>query len=202
MNNTKVTDLFNSFSRLTEADLTFIRSMVKSIRNSFKGQPGAGLATGLLVDTALTRYLSKTLSEHKIYHSNEADAICSDIVYSLKTICSATGSDLALDWSKNPETSSVYRERFTCPIVICILETSRWWSNLPQYNEVVYSGIYFIDHNFCKNIGLTRNNKSNAIIPKKCVYTLLKHAEKSKLFIKFPNAAPCSFDILQAFKVY
>jgi len=47
----------------------------------------------------------------------------------------------------------------------------QWWKNKNGYTDVIKSGFYIIDKNFCKkNIKLTSNNKSDSVIETKYIY--------------------------------
>lgn len=191
--------LYEKFRTIPPDSIEKIQHYIHAVRSKFAGSPGAGLTTGSIVDTLLVDFLTTVLNEFTAFHEDEADGKCGDISFSIKTICGRTGSDLALDWSKNPSMS--IRERFTCPICIPILYTGKWWKKLPGYSDTVHSGIYFVDPYWCKeNITLSSNNKTNTLVCKKEVYKMVQYAKTSGTFIPFPDTPQSyKFDILSAF---
>jgi len=192
--------VYYMFKSINPSELSRVQNCIQAIRAAFAGSPGAGLTSGTLSDTFITGFLkSILLPGFTTNHKDEADGKCGDILFSIKTICSEKGSDLALDWSKNRTEST--RERFTCPICLIVLNTSKWWNKLAGYNDTVRSGFYFVDPSYCKeNITLSSNNKTNALISRKQVYQMIQYAKSTDTHIQFPDdTVSCRFDILSAF---
>jgi len=176
-----------------------------SITLSCKGD-GAGLSGGTLIDMLLCKFFQEKLQLYKDYHDGESDMKIYDIPLSQKKINGK--SRIALDWSKNE--TKTKKEHFNCNIIIINLKTEKWWKNNPThkicninitYTDIIPSGIYIIDKQFCKYfIKLSNNNKTNTLIESKYLYIMLKHSISQKLFINLPLPnKELKFNILEAF---
>jgi hypothetical protein len=193
--------------KLTPEILQDISNKCNAITRDCKGD-GAGLTGGGLIDKLLSSFFQKELSEYSDTHEGESDITVCGIPLSIKKI---TGpSELALDWSKNAETSKK-REHFSCHIMIINLNGAQWWKQGPKiplsslkitYNDTMPSGIYLIDRNFCKiQLTLSTNNKTNTLIKKEYVYIMMKRSLALKSFIRLPPPNKVLvFDILNAFQ--
>lgn len=192
---------------LSKDDLQDLSNKCNAITSVCKGD-GGGLLSGAMTDMVITGILKK-IEEYKDSHIGEADMSISTELLSLKKINGP--STLALDWSINKGSinkKTVSREHFTCSIMILNLKTTQWWKTSPKqksfnitYNDVIPSGIYLVDKQFCKRyIILSNNNKTNTLIEKKFVYIMLKRSLNLKLFIELPTPnKELKFDILKAF---
>ncbi len=178
---------------LNTIDLENLSNMTSTLNNKLKGD-GAGLSSGFLIDLLICEFFSKKLSEYKECHEKECDMKICSISFSQKKI---TGkSVIALDWSKNPDTSKK-KETFQVHILLINLVSGKWWKNNPKnreeneninYTEDIDAGLYFIDKDFCKkNIKLSSNNKTNTLIEQTEVYKMLLYSKNSNLFIKLPK---------------
>jgi hypothetical protein len=135
--------------------------------------------------------------------------------FSIKTLNGERGGDLALDWSRNdsvgvagdaPEGDAAAaaapaaspreeRRRFTCPVMISVRHADQWWKGATwrgnaQDNAPVRAGIYVVDPGWCKvhvEPHLATNNKSNSIIKRKEVVTMIREAERAGRFIPYPE---------------
>ena len=74
-------------------------------------------------------------------------------------------------------------------------------SNSIEYNQVIPSGIFLVDKEFCKkNILLGSNNKTNTLIDQKSLYHMLYESLRQNLYIEIPKPnKTMEFDILNAF---
>ena len=165
-----------------------------SINNACKGD-GGGLSSGLILDIFISKYFKDNLSEYTEYHNGENDMKILNVPLSQKKINGK--STIALDWSKNIST----REHFTSHIFLINLKTEYWWKKDKDRNQLIESGIYLIDKNFCKeNIELKNNNKTNTLIDSTNLYIMLEKSLKDKFFIKIPQPnKELEFNILNSF---
>lgn len=191
------------------ANLTYqkrleIVSLLDESRRYLRGHDGGGLSGGVYAEGILLETMGRDADTVKTSHVGEADAEAIDdngsIPFSIKTLNGENGGDLALDWSRNDSTKDqgaveVERERFTCPIVISVRESSKWWKWAlrgfqRQDNQPVRAGIYVVDPAWCReNImhKLTRNNKSNSVIKRCYVIQMIRRAEIMGRFIPYPK---------------
>ena len=194
-------------SNLNQELLQDISNKCKCI-NSICSGDGSGLLGGSLIDMFLCKYFKQNLSEFQENHHGESDMKICDIPFSLKKINGK--KKVALDWSKN-NIDSIKREYFNEHIIIINLKTEQWWKTKPlkvktdddYYKDIIKSGFYIVDKEFCKNnIKLTSNNKSNSIVEEIYVYKMLKRSIELKTFIEIPNPnIELEFDILKAFQL-
>jgi hypothetical protein len=197
-------------TRLTPAILRDILSKINAISERTKGD-GAGLSGGFLVDMFLTEYLSTRIDTFTECHIGESDCCILNVPLSIKKISGK--SSIALDWSKNGETTKS-RERFTTDMIIVNLKTQQWWKKEPTsgcisqeekdssfYSTIIKSGLYVISKTYCKDkIKLSSNNKTDSLIDNISLYKMLKQSIKENMFIEFPTEIPeCKFNILNAF---
>jgi len=192
-------------NELTEDDLQELINKCNGIINKCKGD-GAGLTSGILIDMLLCDFLKLKISKYNECHIGECDIKIDNIPLSVKKINGK--SSIALDWSKNKDKDK--KEHFICDILIINLKTEKWWKNNPKiintnikitYNDIIPSGIYIIDKQFCKYyIKLTNNNKTNTIIESQYLYLMLKRSILLNLFIPFPFPNKIiEFNIMNAF---
>jgi hypothetical protein len=131
----------------------------------------------------ITECFQDHLDEYVPYHVGESDMKILKTEISLKKISGP--STIALDWSKNNKVCT--RNYFTHPIMIINLIQQQWWKKKLNYTEIIPSGIYLIDCDYCQNnISLTSNNKTNSLITKEYVYQMLQRGLKQKWFIELP----------------
>lgn len=198
-------------SSLSSDDLQDLSNKCHSITKRCKGD-GAGLSGGTLIDMLLCDFFTERLPLYSEYHDGESDMKICGVPLSQKKINGK--SVIALDWSKNEakETSGTKetRLRFASNIMIINLRAERWWKNNPTqtkanikitYNNIIPSGIYLIDKQFCKYfIELSSNNKTNTLIDSQFVYIMLKRSISQKLYIDLPSPNKAlKFNILNAF---
>lgn len=212
-------------NKLCPCDLQTIVNYSRSISTVCKGD-GAGLTGGVMNDMMLCSFFKQKLPEFSEYHKREADMKIKEVPFSFKKISGPSG--LALDWSKNTNNDDerrcakraskrakvsarkdkVAREKFSCPIMILNLKSAQWWKKGPMkpvgnitYTDTIPAGIYLVDNRYCKrNIKLSSNNKTNALINQQGVYLMLKRSMALKLFIALPTPnMELTFDILKAF---
>lgn len=169
-----------------------------SINSKCKGD-GCGLTSGILIDMLITEYFRHNISQYENEHDGECDMKICNMPLSLKKINGK--SSMALDWSKNKNTTD--KEYFNCHMIIINLKTEQWWKNKSkiQYTDIIPAGIYFVDKKYCKrNVTLGCNNKTNALIDSKQLYMMLKHSMNQKLCIKMPSSnKQIEFNIMNAF---
>ena len=202
--------MFDEIKRqLTPVILTDMLSKMNAISERTKGD-GAGLSGGFLVDMFLTEYLSSSIESFAECHIGESDCCILDVPLSIKKISGK--SAIALDWSKNGETTKK-RERFDTDIIIVNLKTQQWWKKEPIgcatqeekdslfYSSVIKAGLYVISKTYCKeHVKLSSNNKTDSMIDSVSLYKMLKQSIQSNMFIEFPTDVPvCKFNILNAF---
>ncbi len=206
---TSIQSLHTIYTYLTTVlsldQLQDLSNKCNSINIKCKGD-GAGLTGGVLIDMLLCDFLKSTIPRYSDHHTGECDMKICDIPFSLKKINGK--SSIALDWSKNEINSS--REHFSCDIMVINLKSERWWKKNPLasstkikiiYNDIMPSGIYLIDKQFCKHyVKLSSNNKTNTLIESQYLYLMLKRSLSLHLFIELPvpNKA-IEFNILKAF---
>jgi hypothetical protein len=196
---------------LSNEDLQDLSNKCHSITKRCKGD-GAGLSGGTLIDMLLCDFFTERLPLYSEYHDGECDMKICGVPLSQKKINGK--SIIALDWSKNEATeaskASKARMRFASNIMIINLRAERWWKNNPThtksnikitYNDIIPSGIYLIDKQFCKYfVGLSSNNKTNTLIDSQFVYIMLKRSISQKLYIDLPSPnKDLKFNILDAF---
>jgi hypothetical protein len=205
--NTKELRIIHNYlsNSLSKEDLQDLSNKCHSITKHCKGD-GAGLSGGTLIDMLLCKLFETKLPLYSDYHDGESDMKICGVPLSQKKINGK--SSIALDWSKN-ETKTT-REHFSSNILIINLKTGVWWvknlvkpkSNIKiTYNDVIPSGIYLIDKQFCKYfIELSCNNKTNTLIDHQFVYIMLKRSISQKLCIDLPTPnKDLKFNILNAF---
>ena len=62
------------------------------------------------------------------------------------------------------------------------------WKTKTDFTEIIKSGFYLIDKDYCKNnITLISNNKSNSIIKSKDIYKMIQYSLTNNLFIELPK---------------
>lgn len=192
-------------SSLSSEDLQDLSNKCHSITKHCKGD-GAGLSGGTLIDMLLCSFLKEKLSLYTDYHEGESDMKLCCVPLSQKKINGK--STIALDWSKNE--TKTRREHFSSDIIIINLQTEQWWKKNPvhtisnikiTYNDVIPSGIYIIDKQFCKYfIKLSCNNKTNTLIESQYVYLMIKRSISQNLCIELPpQNNNLRFNILKAF---
>ncbi|SVE56501.1 uncharacterized protein METZ01_LOCUS509355, partial [marine metagenome] len=160
-----------------------------------------GLSTGEKIDTYLTeQFLPNSLGQdYEEYHEGEADCkICNEPI-SFKTLKAA--GDLALCWSKNPETKkdgtpSIKRDFWEVPMLIYVRESKQWWTRGPSHpidksltwNQTVHAGFYLVNQIAASQwVEFKSNNKSDYIIDKQDVYKLLCTSLSDGLFVQLPK---------------
>lgn len=192
---------------LTECDLQEISDKCWAISKICK-KDGAGLTGGTLIDMFLCEYFHSKFDKFIDFHENDSDMKLCNSPLSLKKI---TGkSTIALNWSKNKNAD--INPYFRSNILIINLKSQRWWIKSPmtnnicslikiEYNDIIPSGFYIIDKNFCKkHIILKSNNKTNSLIESQYLYIMLKRSIQLKTFICIPEPNESSnFNILKAF---
>jgi len=153
-----------------------------AIQNTCKGD-GAGLEGGSYIDRIISEFFEDNLKEYKSHHNGESDMKIFQTEISLKKISGP--SMIALDWSKNNK--PCVRTYFNHPIMIVNLKEQQWWKKKEDYTDIVPSGIYLIDREYCqRNITLSSNNKTNTLITKESVYQMLQRSLKQRWFIELP----------------
>jgi hypothetical protein len=188
---------------LTCNELQDLSNKCHSINNECKGD-GSGLSAGALIDMFICRYFAK-LDKYEEFHCGESDMKICNIELSQKKISGR--SNIALDWSKND--SDKEKLHFEKHMIIINLKTARWWKSNPRkiinndiiYNDIIKSGIYLIDKDFCKeNVDLSCNNKSNTLIGNQYLYLMLKNSISQNLYIEIPERNKIlNFNLLDAF---
>jgi len=193
---------------LSNEDLQDLSNKCHSITKRCKGD-GAGLSGGTLIDMLLCDFFAERLPLYSEYHEGESDMLLCGVPLSQKKINGK--STIALDWSKNEvKEPREQRVRFASNIMIINLRAERWWKNNPThtksnikiaYNDIIPSGIYLIDKQFCKYfVGLSSNNKTDTLIDNQFVYIMLKRSISQKLYIDLPSPnKDLKFNILNAF---
>jgi hypothetical protein len=192
-------------SELNQEDLQDLSNKCESINRYCKGD-GAGLLGGSLIDMMISRFFELKLKKYSEYHNGECDMKICDIPLSQKKINGK--STIALDWSKNNE--AFVKDHFTQHILIINLKTEQWWMKSPKkkepndntnYCDVIKSGIYIVDKNYCKQfIKLSSNNKTNTLIDNVNLYKMLQRSINIDLFIEIPPVNKIyDFDILNSF---
>lgn len=199
---------------LREPDLQRFVNMCKAISYKCNGD-GAGLSSGTLIDMLLCEFLRDKLPATLFteYHDGECDLKIGEVPLSMKKINGK--STIALDWSKNKNTTKTKIEYFNHDILIINLKTEQWWKNTPRgigggdsnikikisYNDCIPSGIYLIDKLFCKYyITLSCNNKTNSLIESVCLYKMLKRSILLDLWIALPPSnETLDFQLLKSF---
>jgi hypothetical protein len=191
-------------SNLNEIDLQDLSNKCNSLNKSCKGD-GAGLSSGYLIDILISEFFENKLKEYTEHRKGESDMKICNIELSQKKINGR--STIALDWSKNK--NQVIKEYFAHHILIVNLKTERWWKKTPikkidnniNYNDIIKSGIYIINKDYCKsNIKLTSNNKSNTVIDSQNLYKMIKNSIDDNLYIDLPLPNKTKkFKILNAF---
>lgn len=160
------------------------------------GKPGAGLTGGMLQESLWVDMLTAGphFSSSPESPSNamiDADYYFDDYPISHKTIGPRnwngtgspplSGSDLALAWSKNPE-GGVQRLKFNASIAIAYTG-HRNPSSKSQWGKLEH-GYYMIPLDWLDNITLKSNNKTDSLISKSDVLTLMIKAKEKSLFAK------------------
>ena len=203
---TKLRDVYNHLSSLSDDDLQELSNKCHAITQSFKGD-GAGLSGGTLIDMFLSNFLKQKLTKYSESHDGESDMKICGLPLSQKKINGK--STIALDWSKNEKKSQ--RERFACDIIIINLKTEKWWKKNPNktiakpkniiYNDTIPAGIYIIDKKFCKYyVKLSSNNKTDTLIESQYLYMMLNRSISQNLFIGLPTPnQELKFNISNAF---
>ncbi len=140
---------------------------------------GSGLNSGHLIDLLM--------GEEEVCtpcYEGEADFIIGGVKTSFKKISGK--STIALNWSKNPKKSD--KKLFTCPILILVLSTGKWWKRKLNYTNIIEKGFYIIDPNCKEWVVLSSNNKSNTIIKSEYLYKMISISKEQDLFIPLPKS--------------
>ena len=195
---------------LSNEDLQDLSNKCHSIKQKCKGD-GAGLTKSAFIDMFLCEFLKDKLTNYTEFHVGESDMKICDISLSLKH---ASGkSQAALNWSKNEKNeekkTKIENEHFNTHMMIIVSETNQWWKTQPKkrpeinvnYSDVIQSGIYFVDKQFCKShVELKSNNKTNSLIEPQYLYIMLKRSISQNLFLSLPSPnKQLKFNILNAF---
>ena len=191
-------------SNLTDKDLQELANKCNSINNFCKGD-GAGLLGGCLTDMLISKFFESKLPEYKEHRKGESDMKICNTQLSLKKINGK--STIALDWSKNKNNNN--KEYFTNDMLIIVQKTEQWWKKKPKekinnnikYDDIITSGIYLVDKNYCKNnIKLSSNNKTDSLIDSQSLYCMIKNSINNNLYIEIPKSnKSIPFNILNAF---
>ncbi len=181
---------------LSNDDLQTLSNYIHSLNSSIKGD-GAGLSSGFLVDKIISDFFKKKIYNYSPYYEGEGDMKLLDHPLSLKKINGK--STIALDWSKNIRESK--RNYFNCDMLIINLKTDKWWKNKEDFTDLIESGIYLIDKEYCKkNVLLNSNNKTNTLIESEYLYNMLKYSKEQSLFLSIPTPSKkLNFSILDSF---
>ena len=148
---------------------------------------GSGLMSGIFIEYLLKYFLQENIPDYKSNNVGESDMLILDKPLSIKKLTPSSTSSLALDWSKNPKPneSKLY---FTTDIFLYIITTGQMWKTKTDFTEIIKSGFYLIDKDYCKNnITLISNNKSNSIIKSKDIYKMIQYSLTNNLFIELPK---------------
>ena len=180
--------------KFTSSLLYELSSKCHAINRTCKGD-GAGLSGGSIVDLFLTSFLSNHLPNCESFHNGESDFKINNYPLSLKKISGR--SQIALNWSKNNKSSDT--KWFQCDMMIINLKTEKWWKK--KHTDLIPSGIYFIPKQYCTNIVLSSNNKTDTLIDSYQLYEMLKFSKTHDYMIELPDPDPSiTFCIEQAFK--
>lgn len=164
-----------------------------AIQTFFNGD-GSGLTSGVIIDKYICEYFSEALECFEEYHKGECDLKIGNIPLSLKKI-KGKKSSIALNWSRNENEGRTSQDFFNAHIILIVLNSDQWWKTKPKkadneivYNNIVNSGIYLIDKDYCKsNIKLKKNNKSNSVIDSTNLYKMIDNCVKNDLYIRLPE---------------
>ena len=185
---------------LPPAELESLVARFQTISEFLKNTDGGGLSGSWLADIVMCELFRLRLPEYEAYKCGECDMKICGVELSIKTIKNGK-SQIALNWSKN-KTASDTSHMFACHIAIVHTKTKQWWTSANQTRtNVVQSGIYIVDRDYCKrHVLLTSNNKTNTLIKAPIVYDMIQHSIRQKQYLLFPTtAAKYNFDILSAF---
>lgn len=171
-------------SKLTVENLQDISNKIHTLDKYCKGE-GGGLTSGSFIDKFIIEIFEEILDKEKFepFHKGESDMKICGIPFSFKS--NKPQSSIALNWSKNK--NDFNKSYFTTHIMILIKESRKWWKK--NNNEMIYAGLYFIDKEYCvKNVKITSNNKTNALVSNKYVYNMLLDSVKKNRFLKIPDS--------------
>jgi hypothetical protein len=185
-------------SEFSHSLLSELSSKCHAISRCCKGD-GAGLLSGGIIDMFITSFLCSRLTNCKSFHNGESDLKINDISLSLKKISGK--SSIALNWSKNKSVSEPNKEWFTCDMMIINLKTEQWWKkeNPPKENQTdvttctsiktktIPAGIYFIPKQYCTEIVLSSNNKTNTLINTEELYKMLNYSIIHNYMVPLPE---------------
>lgn len=168
---------------LTSKKKTELMSYCLSIQKRLRGD-GCGLSGGVLIDMIITEYFKQHITGFEEYHIKDCDFKILDVSFSFKKINGK--SSIALNWSKNQKANDKCFESNVC---ILNLKSGQWWKRKDRI-EMIKSGIYFIDMDFCnENVTFLSNNKTNTLINDVNLYSMLLYAKQNGLFISLPEDA-------------
>ena len=186
-----VAQVRNEFSSSLLSELS---SKCHAISRTCKGD-GAGLLGGCIIDMFLTSFLCSRLSDCESFHNGESDLKINKYPLSLKKISGK--SKIALNWSKN-KTKSDDSKWFQCDMMIINLKSEQWWKK--DKTDMIHAGIYFIPKEYCSDIILSSNNKTDTLISPDQLYTMLQFSNKHNYMIPIPDPDPSlTFCIENAF---
>lgn len=163
--------------------------------NNMSQGDGSGLGGGFLVDKNFISNLCSSIPNFSPHYKGESDLVFDFVLFintfSFKKINGK--SQIALDWSKNPNKTN--RCRFTSDIIILNLRGQQWWKQGPNkgnkdidYTQYIEKGVYVIDKEFCKkNIELSENNKTDTLIKDQQLYEMLVSSINRGRFVKLPE---------------
>jgi DNA (cytosine-5)-methyltransferase 1 len=137
------------------------------------------------MEQTLFEILGHHVPDFHVHHHGQADCIMSDTRLSFKKI---TGkSTLALNWSKNENTTSTTAVRFDCPILLLNLKEGKWWRNRKDMDRFLPSGFFLIEKNYCNtHVCLKSNNKTNSLISAEDLYRMITSSMEEGLVLELP----------------
>lgn len=203
INRTKLSELIIYIKKyITQTDLQFIVNSFSTIKNTFTGD-GCGLSGGIICERIIIELFVMKIPSFTLNSYMESDFIINSIPYSFKKISGK--STIALDWSKNKNTS--IRNYFVYDIIIINMKSQRWWKTAPKnhtssgWNSIIPMGIYFVSSVWCKcNISISSNNKTNTLITSTNLYKMLIYSLRNNVYIELPSYTnQLEFRILNAF---
>lgn len=173
----KTNDISDIIKFLKTLDIKDIISKAISINLKFKGVDGGGLFSGTLVEDFVLQEYFFTSGLCEKYNYDCFDLKINNKPLSFKKISGK--SDIALKWSKN-------KIKTNCTLShILILNTGNisWWKRKKDFTTNIPKGFFIIPSFWLNKNLLTKNNKSDFILDKEVLYSLIQKSIKYKFFV-------------------
>lgn len=178
----------------------YIFDCIHTIHKHLKmhSKQGYGLMGGALADEFVSQYMKKICPLWQSCHDGQADFRLNGMRISFKK--TQFGSDLALSWSRNDKVKKLVRPKFEVLMILYVMYSEKWYHR--QDDTLFESGWYIIPVSLLnEHVTLSCNNKTDTLIKKQELCTILQKVRSLGFHIPFPTVQEraLNFDLTNAF---